>query len=127
MRWLEKVLDRLDEALEWHSPGTISWRFHEDENWLRLAPSTVELVGGADDGESVYPFYSLHVSHLIEIFDEPPELRWDTMNNEFSVEGRIDGDDVWVTFSREPFDDEEPEDVLDPEGGIRKKKKPPTE
>ena len=74
----------------------------------------------------MYPFYSLHISHLIEIFDEPPELRWDTMNNEFSVEGRIDGDDVWVTFSREPFDDEEPEDVLDPEGGIRKKK-PPTE
>ena len=127
MRWLEKVLDRLDEALEWHSPGTISWRFHEDENWLRLAPSTVELVGGADDGEAVYPFYSLHISNLIEIFDEPPELRWDTMNNEFAVEGRIDGDDVWVTLSRHPFDDEEPEDVLDPKGGIRKKKKPPTE
>ena len=125
MRWLEKVLGRLDEAVEWHAPGAMAWRANEAENWLRLAPSTVELVGGADDGESVYPFYSLHVSHLIGIFDEPPDLRWDTMSNEFSAEGRIDGDDVWVTLSREPFEDEEPEDVLDPDGGIRKKKPPP--
>ena len=124
MRWVEKVLDRLDEALEWQSPGIISWRFHEDENWLRLAPSTIELVGGADDGESVYPFYSVHVSHLIEIFDELPEMHWDTMNNHFSVEGKIDGEDAWITFSREPFDDEEPENILDPKGGIRKKKPP---
>ena len=124
MRWLEKVLDQLDQALEWQSPGAISWRFHEDENWLGLAPSVVELVGGADDGESVYSFFSLHLSHLIEIFDELPEMLWNTMTNEFSLEGKIDGEDAWITLSREPFDDEEPEEVLDPKGGIRKKKPP---
>lgn len=124
MKWVETFLDRLDPALEWSSPGTLSWRFHKDENWLRLAPALVEIVGGADDGEPVYPFYSLHVSHLIEIFDDVPEMKWDTMNNEFSVEGQIHGDDAWITFSKEPFDDEEPEDVLDPDGGIRKKKPP---
>ena len=41
MRWAEKFLDQLDEALEWQSPGTMSWRFHDEENWLRLAPSLV--------------------------------------------------------------------------------------
>jgi len=126
MRWIEKFLDQLETAIKWQSPGTMSWRFHEDENWLRLAPSLVELVGGADDGEAVYPFFSLHLSNLMEIFDELPEMSWDGMNNEFSVEGKIDGDDAWITISREPFDDEEPEDVFDPKGGIRKKK-PPTE
>jgi hypothetical protein len=124
MRWVDKCLDKLNEALELWSPGTISWRFHEDENCLRLAPSLVELVGGADDGEPVYPFYSLDVSHLIEIFDELPEMLWETMSNEFSVEGKIAGDDAWIIFSREPFDDDEPQDVLDPKGGIRKKKPP---
>ena len=125
MEWVEKFLDKLGEALELQSLGTISWRFDEVENWLQVAPALVEIVGGADDGESVFPFFSLHVSHLIGIFDEPPEMLWDTMKNEFSVEGRIEGDDAWITFSREPFDDEEPQDILDPKGGIRKKK-PPT-
>ena len=124
MRWVDKCLDRLNDALECQSLGTISWRFHEDENCLRLAPSLVELVGGADDGEPVYPFYSLNVAHFIEIFDELPELLWDTMSNEFSVEGKIAGDDAWITFLRDPFDDEEPQAVLDPKGGMRKKKSP---
>jgi hypothetical protein len=124
MRWVERVLDQLDQSLEWQSPGALSWRFHEDEHWLRLAPSVVELVGGADDGESVYPFFSLHLSHLIEIFDRLPEMLWSTMGNEFSLEGKINGEDAWITFSRDPFDDEEPQDVLDPNGGIRRKTPP---
>jgi len=124
MRWVEKFLEQLDDALELKSLGTISWRFHKDENWLRVAPSLVELVGGADDGEPVYPFYSLNVSHLIEVFNERPEMNWDTMSNEFSLEGKIDGDDAWIILSREPFDDEEPRDVFDPKGGIRKKNPP---
>jgi hypothetical protein len=124
MRWVEKVLDQLEQSLEWQSPGALSWRFHEDEHWLRLAPSVVELVGGADDGESVYPFFSLHLSYLIEIFDQLPEMIWNTMGNEFSLEGKINGEDAWITFSRDPFDDEEPQDVLDPNGGIRRKTPP---
>jgi hypothetical protein len=124
MRWVEKLLDQIDKTLEWKSLGTISWRFHKYENRLRLAPSLVELIGGADDGEPVYPFYSLNISHLIEVFDAPPEMIWDTMSNEFSLEGKIDGDDAWITLSREPFDDEEPRDILDPKGGIRKKNPP---
>lgn len=124
MRWVEKFLDQLDQALEWQSPGTMSWRFLEAENWLRIAPCPIELVGGAEDGGAVYPFFFLHLSNLIERFDELPEMFWDTMNDEFSLEGKIDGDHAWITVSREPFDDEEPQDVLDPKGGIRKKKPP---
>src|SRR5450432_2352473 len=100
MRWFEKVLDQLEQSLEWMSPGALSWRFDEEENWLRLAPSVIEVVGGADDGESVYSFFSLDVSHLIEIFDELPEMIWNTMSNEFWVEGKVDGEDAWITLSR---------------------------
>lgn len=124
MRWVEKFLDQVEQALEWQSLGTISWRFHEPENWLRIAPCPIELIGGAEDGATAYPFFFLHLSNLIERFDELPEMFWDTMNNEFSLEGKIDGDDAWITFSRAPFDDEEPQDVLDPKSGIRKKKPP---
>jgi hypothetical protein len=113
-RWVEKFLKQLDEALEWQSPGSISWRFQAEENWLRLAPCLLELVGGANNGESVYPFYSLNVSHLIEIFDDLLEMSWNTMYDEFSMEGQIDGEDAWITFSREPFDDEQAQDAFDP-------------
>jgi hypothetical protein len=89
-----------------------------------LVPSLVELVGGAADDEWVYPLYALNVSHLIEVFDEPPEMLWDTMSNEISLEGKIDGDDAWIILSREPFEDEEPRDVFDPNGGIRNNNSP---
>lgn len=89
-----------------------------------IGPCPLEIVGGADDGDSVYPFYSLHIASLIEVFDEVPEMLWSTMNGEFSLEGKIDGDDARTTFSSEPFEDEEPRDVLDPKGGIRPKKPP---
>ena len=124
MQWVEKLLDQLDLALEWQSMGTAAGRFHEDEGWLQIAPCPLEVVGGADDGESVYPFYSLDVAHLIEVFDAVPEMLWATMGGEFSLEGKIGGDDAWVTFFDAPFEDEEVEDVLDPNGGIRKKKPP---
>ena len=124
MEWVDKVFDKLVEAFEMQSPGNITTRFIEVENWLRVAPSPVEVVGGVDDGQSIYPFYSLQMSVLVELFDEPPEIFWDTMSNELSVEGQIDGEDAWITFSSEPFVDDEPEDVLDLNGGIRKKKPP---
>jgi hypothetical protein len=125
MRWVEKFLDRLDQSLEWRSLGTMAWRFHEDERWLQISPRPLEVVGGADDGGTVYPFYSLNVSHLIEVFDGVPEMLWTTMNGEFSLEGKIDGNDAWITFHEAPLiGDEEPGDVLDPKGGIRPKKPP---
>ena len=122
MQWVEKFLDRLDLSLEWQSPGKLAWRFSEEEGWLRMAPCPLEVVGGADDGESVYPSYSLHLEHLIEVFDGAPEILWSTMNGELSLEGKIDGEEAWIMLYDRPFDDEKPDDVLDPKGGIRPKR-----
>ena len=124
MRWVEKLLDQLDGSIEWQSLGTLAWRYSEEEGWLLIAPSPLEIVGGAEDGESVFPFYSLHISILIEIFDELPTMLWDSMRNELSIEGKIDGSDAWITFCREPFEDDEPQDILDPDGSMRKKQPP---
>lgn len=124
MRWVEKFLDQLDLSLEWQSLGTMAWRFSEEEGWLLIAPCPLEVVGGADDGDSVYPFYSLHIASLIEVFDEVPEVLWSTMNGELSLEGKIDGEDAWITFHERPFEDQTPRDVVDPWGGTRPKLPP---
>src|SRR5271170_7780333 len=107
MRWVEKFLEHLDQSLEWQSMGTLAWRFVEEESWLLIAPCPLEVVGGADDGESVYPFYSLHIANLIEVFVAVPQMLWTTIDGEFSLEGKIDGDDAWITFHHAPFEDEE--------------------
>ncbi len=46
------------------------------------------------------------------------------MNDEFSLEGKIDGDDAWITFSSGPFGDEDPDDVFGHTLGIRNKEPP---
>lgn len=122
MTWMQKALDQLDHSLEWQSLGQMAWRYLDEDSCLTLAPALLEMLGGADDGQAVYPFYSLDVSSFVEIFDEPPSTVWNGMTNELSMEGKIDGDDAWIIFQREPFDDDEPQDVVEPDGGIREKK-----
>ena len=121
MKWVQKALNQLDRALEWSSLGKISWRYAQEESCLTLAPALLEVVGGADDGEAVYPFYSLEVSAFGEVFDEPPSTLWNGMTNELSMEGRIGGDNAWIIFRREPFDDDQPQDVVEPDGGVRER------
>jgi len=121
MTWVQKALEQLDLSVEWRSLGKMAWRYVEEDSCLTLAPALLEMVGGADDGEAVYPFYTLEVSSFVEIFDGPPTTHWDGMANELSMESKIDGDDAWIIFKREPFDDDEPQDVVDPDGGIREK------
>ncbi len=53
MRWVEKLFDQIDQSLEWQSRETMAWRFSEEDNGLTIAPCPLEVVGGADDGESV--------------------------------------------------------------------------
>lgn len=122
MTWVQKAIDQLDRALEWSSLGKMSWRYDEEDSCLTLAPALLEVVGGADDGEAVYPFYSLDVSAFGEVFDEPPTTMWAGMSNELSMEGVIDGNDAWIVFRREPFDDDDAQDVVDPDGGVREKR-----
>jgi len=119
MTWIQKALDQLDQSLEWKSLGKISWRYDPDDSCLMLAPALLEMVGGANDGEEVYPSYSLDVSSFSVVFDELPVTIWDGMANELSMEGNIDGNDAWIIIRRDPFDDDEPNDIVEPGGGIR--------
>ena len=102
--------------------GKVGVAILRGERLLRMAPCPLEVVGGADDGEVIFPNFSLHIAHLIEVFDGVPEILWSTMNGEISLDGKIDGEEAWIMLYDRPFDDEEPGDVLDPEGGIRPKR-----
>ena len=117
-KWTRTLVEKLDLCLELDSMGTVSFRYIDVEAQLLIAPGVIELVGGKDDGESVFPSIHLDVSELISVFDPSPHVAWSTRNDELHVEGTINGEEAWVTFLKHPFDDEEPSWVLD-QGDIR--------
>ena len=103
--WMEKLIDQLESNIELDSPGSLDIRYNEVECQILIAPDVVELVGGEHDGDEVYPFFTVHLSALCESFDETPEVMWLTMHNELWVEGKIGGEDAFIIFRRNPFDD----------------------
>lgn len=104
-QWVEHFCALLGEFVELESPGTIEWRFVPREQQLVVAPGLLELVGGAEDGEVVYPYFVVHLRELAEEFDSPPSLEWNTMHDELWVSGEMDGEEAFVILRKEPFAD----------------------
>ena len=71
------------------------------------SPAVSEIVGGAEDGDEVFPFFSLHLAMLASVFDRLPEMSWGTLHDELHVEGSIDGDDAWITVRKFPLQEQE--------------------
>ena len=61
---------------ESHSLGSFELRFSPEECQLIIAPAVPEMVGGAEDGEEVFPFFSIHLAELAKAFDALPMARW---------------------------------------------------
>ncbi len=94
------------------------WLNEADEFWEVTVHSTpVELVGGAVDGEIVYPLFSLDLLGLSSCFDEVTDFRWHAHDlspqasdgPHLTVEGVYQGHSVWLRVLSEPPEDEEPD------------------
>ena len=105
-QWVDAILDVLQGCIEGYGPGSFELRFSPGECRLIIAPVLDEIVGGAEDGEEVFPFFSMHLTELAQAFDALPEMSWDTMHDKLHVEGEIDGEDVWITIQKFPLKDD---------------------
>jgi len=120
-QWVDVILDVLEGCIEGYSPGSFELQFSPVECQLIIAPVLAEIVGGAEDGEEVFPFFSTHLAALAQAFDALPEMSWDTMHDDLHVEGEIDGEDAWITIQKFPFEEEDrPRWVI--EGGTIRKR-----
>ena len=99
--WMDALLAKLESFVELQSPGSLDIRCAEGE--LVIAPDVLELVGGENDGDEVFPFFNVELSALLDEFDERPEVTWNTMHDELWVDGQIGGADAFVIFRRNPF------------------------
>lgn len=81
--WVEVVARKLAKC--WKSPGGITMMvtFCEDDHWhLVCAPSIREIVGGVNDGSSIYARFQLNLVKAVRIFDRNPRIFFDTSHGE---------------------------------------------
>ena len=120
--WMEKLMDQMETFVELDSPGSLDIRYNEGECQIVIAPDVLELVGGEHDGDEVYPFFTVNLSVLNDVFVETPEVMWHTMHDELWVDGKIGGEHAFIIFRRNPFSDVGPaSQVL--EGNMLREKK----
>ena len=108
--WVDAILESLH--VESDSPGGLRWAFVPKEQQLVLAPTVVEVQGGAHDGAEVFSFYNVELHSIFMLFDEPPAVFFSTRDGECSVEGTIDDAHAWITFQTQPFEDEGPSHTI---------------
>ncbi len=120
-QWVEAIVDVLEGCIEGYSPGSFELQFSPVECQLIIAPALAEIVGGAEDGEEVFAFFSIHLAALAQAFDALPEMSWDTMYDELHVEGEIDGADAWITIRKFPFEEEDRPRWVIERGSIRRR------
>lgn len=110
--WLQPVIEAIPNLYELGLPGRIGWSaYFGREGWeIYIYPEAVEMVGGPADGEELIPSpRAVRLSEVIDLFDGLPSIDWCHSwkeITEISVEGKVQGNDLWLHFMEEP-----PEDV----------------
>lgn len=125
-QWLEKLQEKVAGCWEWHSPALqIGFRYIEpdepDGYWEVWAfPAVQEIVGGKEDGETVWCGFNFDVLEFLNDF-EPEAIGMSTRQHihpsELTVEGKFAGQGVFLHLCLEPPDDAEPTEIVDFRGG----------
>jgi len=104
-------------------PGPLGFLYQEEEGAWEIViypnPKSVELVGGADDGDIAAPAFSLDLEELRAEVERVDAVSWQSLgyaNGEgphVSIEGVYQGHEVLVQVLAYPPEDEEPGMKLD--------------
>ncbi len=115
--WLDDLLEAVAHCVEPDSPmGPLGMRYwEEDDFWeIRIFPTPVELVGGAQDGAVVLPGFTLDLRELQAAFEEIVECVWNALGlnvpegPHVAIEGTFQGHEVYLQVLARPPEDEEP-------------------
>lgn len=121
-KWIEEVQEKVADCWEWHSPAMqIGFRFAKpdqgDDFWEVWAfPAVQEIVGGKEDGETVWSGFHFDVLRFMKEF-EPEAVAITTRQlihpSELMFEGRFRGKGLFLHVCLEPPDDAEATEILD--------------
>lgn len=117
MTWLHRLLETVAGCMTAESPmGPLGYRYSEEEGcWeVDIYPTSVELVGGAVDGEVLAPGFTLDIEELRAAFDRIEILVWHSLGfphdegPRLVVEGVCQGREVFLQVLSCAPDDDEP-------------------
>jgi hypothetical protein len=134
-KWLEALHEKVAMCWQWHSPALqIGLQCVQpdagDDFWEIWAfPAVQEIVGGKEDGETVWSGFNFDVLEFLTDF-EPEAVAINTRQHihppELTLEGKFRGQGVFLHLCLEPPEDAEVTEIVDfsGEGGpvIRDKK-----
>jgi len=121
-KWLEELQEKVADCWEWHSPALqIGFRYtkpDEDEDFweIRAYPALQEIVGGKEDGETVWSGFNFDVLTFLNDF-EPEAVGVSTRQparpSELTFEGQFRGQYVFLHVCLEPPGDAEATEIVD--------------
>jgi hypothetical protein len=124
-KWMEKLQEQVADCWEWHSLALqVTFRFvkpgKDDDFWEVWAfPAVQEIVGGKDDGETVWSGFTFDVLRFLQGF-EPEAVAISTRQtphpSELTFEGKFQGKDVFLHLCLEPPEDAEATEIVDLSG-----------
>jgi hypothetical protein len=124
-KWLEELQEKVANCWEWRSPALqISFRYAKPDQdgdfWEVWAyPAVQEIVGGKEDGETVWSGFHFDVLAFLGDF-EPEAIDISTRQHvhpsELTFEGKFRGQYVFLHLCLEPPDDAEVTEILDLSG-----------
>jgi hypothetical protein len=124
-KWLEELQEQVANCWEWHAPALqIGFRYIQpgqaDDFWEIWAyPAVQEIVGGKEDGETVWSGFDFDVLGFLDDF-EPEAVGISTRRQsqppELTFEGRFRGQDVFLHLCLEPPEDAEATEIVDLSG-----------
>jgi hypothetical protein len=124
-KWLQELQEKVANCWEWHSLALhIGFRYAQpdsgDDFWEIWAyPAVQEIVGGKEDGETVWTGFNFDVLQFLEDF-EPEAVGVSTRQHvhppELTFEGLFRGKGVFLHLCLEPPEDAEAMEIVDLSG-----------
>jgi hypothetical protein len=120
--WLEELQEKIGDCWEWHSPAVqTGFRYTEpdetDDFWeVWACPAVQEIVGGKEDGESVWSGFNFDVLEFLKDL-EPEAVAINTRQHvhppELTFEGKFRGRELFLHLCLEPPEDAEATEIVD--------------
>ncbi len=121
-KWLEELQAKVADCWEWQSPALqIGFRYTEpdedDDFWeIWVYPAVQEIVGGKEDGETVWSGFNFDVLAFLKEFEAEAvgiSTRQPPHPSEITFEGKFRGQYVFLHLCLEPPDDAEATEIVD--------------
>ena len=124
-KWLEELQQAVADCWEWQAPALkISFQYtkpdEDDDFWEVWAyPAVQEIVGGKEDGQTVWSGYNFDVMAFLNEFEAEAvdiSTRQPSHPSEVTFEGKFRGQYVFLHVCLEPPDDAEATEIVDLNG-----------